>query len=411
MLDAANSGGGAGVWLLAAGVAAGVALSLAAVRMFSDPAAAASPARAAAVAAVPVPARPVVTRTETTDEDEPDDGAEDEDADAPDPSAEPAIEETVARVVPAVALIETGRSRGTGFFIAADRVMTNAHVVGNETSVRLRVGSATYTARVGTVSKGIDLAVLHVLDPSVTQPVLQLGSASEMRVGQEVIAVGSPLGLANTVTRGIVSAFREVGTVRLVQTDAAINPGNSGGPLVDRRGRVIGINSMTVMPSSGQGLAFAVAAEHVTQLLNGQVSIPDAPLIGNLNQSMNAPRSATDDQRTAGERQYAQVIQSIARGAEQIDSFWTRYASQCVVTATNSGSRPWFAALAADGVRVSATASVDCEQWLSQVRESARRADEAIQRANETARRSGVFPGTLRDARRQHRLDWPGWDH
>ena len=404
----AESGARTGLWLLAAGVAAGVAVSLASVRMFSGPAVAASPA--AAVAAAPVPARPVAATTDTTKEDEPDDSVEDADADAPDPPAESAIEEIVARVVPAVALIEAGRSRGTGFFIAADRVMTNAHVVGSETSVRLRVGSATHTARVGIVSKGIDLAVLHVLDPNATQPVLQLGSASEMRVGQEVIAVGSPLGLANTVTRGIVSAFRDVGSVRLVQTDAAINPGNSGGPLVDRRGRVIGINSMSVMPSSGQGLAFAVAADHVTQLLNDRVSAPDAPLISNLNQSMSAPRSATDDQRAAGERQYAQALQSIARGAEQIDSFWTRYASPCVVAATNSGSRPWFAALAADGVRVSATATVDCEQWLSQVRESALRAGEALQRANETARRTGVFPGTLRDARRQHRLDWPGSD-
>jgi V8-like Glu-specific endopeptidase len=406
--DVAKPGSRGGVWLLAAGLAAGVALSLAAVRMFPDPASATA-STAPAAAAAPARSQPVAATPDANDEDDADDPAADT-ADEPDTPDDASIEEIVDRVIPAVALIEAGRSRGTGFFIAADRVMTNAHVVGSETSVRLRVGSATYSARVGAVSKGSDLAVLHVQNASALQPVLRLGSASEMRVGQEVIAVGSPLGLANTVTRGIVSAFRDVGPVRLVQTDAAINPGNSGGPLVDKRGRVIGINSMAVMPSAGQGLAFAVAADHVTQLLSGQAPATDAPLISNLTQSMNPSRSATDDQRIAGERQYAQTLQSIARGVDQIESFWTRYATECVVGLTSGGSRPWFAVLARDGVRISATATVDCEAWLTQVRDAAVGVDGAMQRANEAARRSGVFPGTLREARRQQRLDWQGWD-
>jgi len=75
-----------------------------------------------------------------------------------------------------------------------------------------------------------DVAVLRVLDPDASQQVLPLGSAARVRTGQEVIAVGSPLGvLQSSVTRGIVSAVRAVGGVTLVQTDAAINPGNSGG--------------------------------------------------------------------------------------------------------------------------------------------------------------------------------------
>ena len=91
----------------------------------------------------------------------------------------------------------------------------------------------------------------------------------QARVGQEVIAIGSALGvLSNTVTRGIVSAVRQVGAVTLVQTDAAINPGNSGGPLLDRQGMVIGVNSMTVGQAGGEGVAFAVAIDHVTQLLD-----------------------------------------------------------------------------------------------------------------------------------------------
>ena len=97
-----------------------------------------------------------------------------------------------------------------------------------EAWVKLQLGEATYTARVVTVAQGSDLAILQVYNPDPKQPILRLGSASTARVGQEVIAVGSALGvLSNTVTRGIVSAIRDVGTVRLIQTDAAINPGGS----------------------------------------------------------------------------------------------------------------------------------------------------------------------------------------
>ena len=147
------------------------------------------------------------------------------------------LEEVVGRVLPAVASIAAGQARGTGFFVRHDQVLTNAHVIDGHSSVKLQAGEATYTARVVTVAQGSDLAILQVYNPDPKQPTLRLGSASTARVGQEVIAVGSALGvLSNTVTRGIVSAIRDVGTVRLIQTDAAINPGNSGGPLVDRNG-------------------------------------------------------------------------------------------------------------------------------------------------------------------------------
>src|SRR6185369_13885138 len=116
--------------------------------------------------------------------------------------------------------------------------------------------NATYNARVQTVSTGSDLALLQVYGANPNQPVLTMGSVAHARVGEEVIAVGSALGvLSNTVTRGIVSALRQVGQVTLIQTDAAINPGNSGGPLVDRSGLVIGINSMAIQAQAGQGLA------------------------------------------------------------------------------------------------------------------------------------------------------------
>src|SRR4029450_7657154 len=120
-------------------------------------------------------------------------------------------------------------------------ILTNAHVVQGQTSVTMQVGTTTYNARVTTISSGSHLALLQVYNANPNQPVLTLGSVSHARVGQEVIAVGSALGvLSNTVTRGIVSAMRQVGNITLIQTDAAINPGNSGGPLVDRSGGVIG---------------------------------------------------------------------------------------------------------------------------------------------------------------------------
>ena len=102
------------------------------------------------------------------------------------------LEDVVGRVLPAVASITAGQARGTGFFVRNDQVLTNAHVVEGQTSVRLQVGEATYTARVTTVAQGSDLAILQVYNPNPKQATLQLGSAATARVGEEVIA---PLGL------------------------------------------------------------------------------------------------------------------------------------------------------------------------------------------------------------------------
>ena len=175
----------------------------------------------------------------------------------------PSLEDTVAISLPAVASIQAGQARGTGFFVRPNLVITNAHVVEGQSSVQLQAGGARYTARVTTVSAGTDLAILQVDRPSPQQATLRLGSMDDVRVGEEVVAIGSAFGvLPNTVTRGIVSAVRNTGSVTLIQTDAAINPGNSGGPLVDRSGVVIGINTMRVAERGGQGVAFAVAITH-----------------------------------------------------------------------------------------------------------------------------------------------------
>ena len=175
--------------------------------------------------------------------------------------------------MPAVVLVETSSGRGSGFFVSADTLITNVHVVGSNSSVTIRrMGGATAPARVAAASPEFDIAVLKISSPEAGQAVISLGSALNARVGQDVIAIGSALGtLQNTVTRGIVSALRQSGSATLIQTDAAINPGNSGGPLLDRAGVAIGITTMGY--SGRQGLNFAVAADHAMALLEGR-SVP-----------------------------------------------------------------------------------------------------------------------------------------
>lgn len=162
-------------------------------------------------------------------------------------------EEIVARAVDAVVLIEAGDSRGTGFFVAPDTLITNVHVIGRESHVTIRrADGRTASARVASTAGSVDLAVLKVSPADNSRTVLTLGSGVHARVGQDVLAIGSALGtLQSTVTRGIVSAVRRSGQVLLLQTDAAVNPGNSGGPLLDRRGVVIGVTTMGYVDRRG----------------------------------------------------------------------------------------------------------------------------------------------------------------
>jgi S1-C subfamily serine protease len=325
-------------------------------------------------------------------------------------SAAAPLEDLVSRVVPAVAFVQAGQSRGTGFFITRDRLLTNAHVIAGHTTVRLQVGEAHYEARVGTVSTGTDLAVLHVANPSPTQQVLRLGAVGQARVGEEVIAVGSALGvLSNTVTRGIVSAVRQVGQVTLIQTDAAINPGNSGGPLISRSGLVIGVNSLRVAQQTAEGVAFAVAIDHATQLLNGQRSSDSQTPLNSLTQMLGG-RSDSDDMRTRGEQEYTRILEWAGRSAGDLDGYWNRYASTCVQASRQAGDRAWFAVFEPGGVTLGNSANVDCDSWLGTVRTNAGRIRDEMEKGAEAARQRGVYPGTTRDLRRRHRLQWTGWD-
>jgi S1-C subfamily serine protease len=326
----------------------------------------------------------------------------------PEPSAEerPALEDIVAQALPAVASIEAGGARGTGFFVRPDALVTNAHVVGQQTSARVQVGAMVYTARVGALSPAVDLAVLHVDTPDPRQHTLRFGSNGQARVGQEVVAVGSALGvLSNTVTRGIISAFRQLGDVTLVQTDAAINPGNSGGPLIDRSGAVIGVNSMAISRHVAQGLGFAIAIEHVERLLaSGYADAGSTPADGL--QRLLAPPAAADDHRAHGEQALTRALTAAARGADELDTYWRRYAGSCVARAATLGDRAWISTLHPDGVEIRMASGYDCGGWLTTVRAHALEVRTAVERASEAARRAGVYPGTVRELRRQFRLSW-----
>ncbi len=183
-------------------------------------------------------------------------------------------EAVVAQVRPAVVQVNitTSQGRGLGSGVVIDQrgyIITNNHVV--ERAGRIQVvlyeGTTLPAQLVGT-SFTDDLAVLKVT-PKGKLTVATLGDSSQLRVGQEVLAIGNPLGITQTVTSGIVSALgRTVGTIpNAIQTDAAINPGNSGGALVDLQGHVIGIPTATAIDpqfkTPANGVGFAIPSNRV----------------------------------------------------------------------------------------------------------------------------------------------------
>jgi putative serine protease PepD len=196
---------------------------------------------------------------------------------------------------------DEGRGTGSGFVIdGSGHILTNNHVVssaasGGTVEVVTDKGS-TASARLVGRSPAYDLAVVKV--EGLTAPAVQFGQSALAVVGQDVVAIGSPLGLAGTVTSGIVSAKNrpvtaggqgEISYINALQTDAAINPGNSGGPLVDMSGRVIGVNSAIATvrgedeSSSGNiGLGFAIPIDQARRTAEQLIATGKAsyPIIG-----------------------------------------------------------------------------------------------------------------------------------
>jgi len=329
------------------------------------------------------------------------------------PSAPSTLEDLVARVSPAVVLIETPQGRGTGFFVKADTILTNNHVAAGESSVRVRRAAGDMlTARVESVSTDFDLAVLKISPPAGDVQPLPLGTVRAVRTGEEVIAIGSALGvLQNSVTRGIVSGVRQLGAVTVVQTDASINPGNSGGPLVDRHGDVIGVTTMKA--TAAQGVSFAVAIDHAVPLLEGRrppVATGASTPAASLNQTLRSSGpSDADVERQQGLRAYEQILTLVARRADQLDDYWRRFRASCYEGRIAGGfDREWFAVW--DSRAMQGAVSPGCGPMFSDVRRLADEISAQVLAAEEGARQAGVYPGVRRDVRRRLRLDYDAWD-
>jgi serine protease Do len=161
------------------------------------------------------------------------------------------------------------RGVGSGFILSADGyVMTNAHVVEGADEVFVTLtDKREMKARIIGADRRSDVALVKI--DATGLPTVRVGDVGKLRVGEWVIAIGSPFGLENTVTAGIVSAkARDTGEfLPLIQTDVAINPGNSGGPLINMRGEVVGINSQIYSRSGGyMGISFAIPIDEATRV-------------------------------------------------------------------------------------------------------------------------------------------------
>ena len=177
---------------------------------------------------------------------------------------------------------QEAQAQGSGFVIDSDgHIVTNDHVVEHADSVSVRFWNGnTYNASVVGTDPSTDLAVIKVDAPSSVLHPVSLGDSSSLQVGDPVVAIGSPFGLEETVTSGIVSALhRQIEALNqftindTIQTDAAINHGNSGGPLFNAAGQVIGVNSQIAgQTGANVGIGFAIPSDTVSSIADTLIS-------------------------------------------------------------------------------------------------------------------------------------------
>jgi len=175
------------------------------------------------------------------------------------------IEESVKSVV----TIKTDLGQGSGFIIAdGGYVVTNEHVIdGAEAAVIITYDGQTHSVAVIGKNTKMDIALLKIEETDYSP--LSLANSDNIQVGEKVIAIGNPLGLQFSVSEGIVSAVHRTGDNEIngyIQTDASLNPGNSGGPLINKEGKVIGINNFKV--SGSESLGFALESNYIKDTIN-----------------------------------------------------------------------------------------------------------------------------------------------
>src|SRR5262249_4419728 len=172
---------------------------------------------------------------------------------------------------------EVPEGTGSGFvWDEGGHVVTNYHVIKDANAAHVTLADhTTWRASLVGAAADKDLAVLRIDAPKDKLVPIQIGSSSDLQVGQMVYAIGNPFGLDLTLTTGVVSALdRQIQSVtkrtikNVIQTDAAINPGNSGGPLLDSAGRLIGVNTAIYSPSgSSAGIGFAIPVDEVNRVV------------------------------------------------------------------------------------------------------------------------------------------------
>ena len=181
---------------------------------------------------------------------------------APQPTATPSVNQIANRIRDAIVRIETPGGTGSGTIIdSSGHVLTNHHVVADYSTVNVVLGGNLYPGTVVGFDEFVDIAIVKIVGPPPALVVLAM-STVQPKVGEGIIAIGYPLGLAgtSTVTTGVTSAIRVIDGQKWIQTDAAINPGNSGGAAVDRRGNFIGIPTFKF---EGDNIGFLIPVSDV----------------------------------------------------------------------------------------------------------------------------------------------------
>jgi len=324
----------------------------------------------------------------------------------------PTTEDILAKAMPAVVVVETSTLRGSAFFVDGRRLFTNHHVIAGQSWVKLRLAdNSTLNARILASSPEYDLAVLGLMDPGPDRTFLAIGTVQEVRQGQEVMAIGTPHGVfQNTVTRGIVSSIRQLDKVVVLQTDTALNPGNSGGPLLDRAGRVVGINTLSFRGS--QGLNFAVAVDHAKALMDGRpMQLAFAPPSSEGMKALlpGAGHTESDRAREEGTKRYMAQLAAVARSADQLEStFATFLAYYWDGRVVGTFERNFYALWEKGALQGQPVKGY--EGRVAVVREAAEQLRNLLREAEDEARRADVFPGTRRDLRQRYQLEHRGWD-
>lgn len=198
-------------------------------------------------------------------------------------------------------VIQSGSYEGSGFAIGENTVVTNAHVIGNRNEIIVNSYTGEkYRAAIFLYNETLDIAILSVENAKFTP--LEIGDCDNIKVGDDIYAIGAPKSLDYTLTKGVISSrSRKIGFNTYIQIDAAINSGNSGGPLLDSNGKVIGVNSMKLSDAEGIGLSIPITAVINFMSGNDMVFDDDNNVQGEIEYISPEVKPENDDNRNESE--------------------------------------------------------------------------------------------------------------